>query len=1243
MKVEKIDFQSTVNNVIENLYLCKENTIQKIMIMNKKPSLIITLFVDFILLFLGAATIAFINVGGIFVFLIEFYFIRYIHRNIYKFLTKERLDNTQRLHENQDRYKDSSNPLSLEDPKFIKEVDTIDDFSSKAIEIEKSNKINEFITINKPLLKSIFVILSSLIGLTIIAFIFSVKTNKKTGEVLYPIYENGLYGFIDSVGNRVIEPQFLWSSPFYDGMALVVTDTIYSQIDDSLSYFTGYNERVIKKPCLLAKYGFINHNGKFVLPPNFFCYANLSNDDSDYNIELFSNVFHHFTFRSGRALVYDTLTWKAGYIDKTGAIVIPQKYYYANQFNDGLAVVYEKTGKPLYSKDIPIVRGYLRAGYIDVNGESITECKFESLTRFNSQRGIGKITENNDQLGYTFHNILLNEKGEPIDTLSMFNRYYGFNDGISVCEQVMFIDSNDINQGPSYSFINKKGNSLEPLNGMSDAYAVYMSKREDIVQVWPENVDFTNATYFEDGLAGVTPDDENWFFIDKYLIVHGNRKDPSFEKIKGFSNSLCAVKKNGKWGFVNRKIKEVIPLKYDSCGEAYPYLEEAFELNDNGKINKKLWINRFDSIVWESNETNNIINKYSDKKKSEWGRWTNNDNRTLSGFNPHYLYVTIVLIFILFFIYYILRKDYQAISFKRKYLSIPLAICSLVICLMSAHYIMNYLLGDYTQIDKEFINESTSNIKRRNSINYKCFRYENERFRSQDSIGESPSNIKWLQFGIGSLPTGKYISTYVGSGKDKIYAETKKVTRHSKRPVPNYKTINYGYGYKETYQDGWKWEEYSYTDYEPVYKDYTWYYAISSFDISDRLSLFCNEDSVYSEYLKEIENQLVSNYGYKYVYTKVKGKKALKYTTYDGVPLKRIIFCANERAYVIETRSIGKLNEHSEEACSKIILKNFDISQKDNKYMTCAIIGLLGGVILLLSLIKWQKRKGEFLNKKAHKLFRLSILSAFINLFLSFYVVYKFYIIFDISETLAYILVFSLLSCFIISIPLVNFYGSRENILSPQWIIPSWLDNSVYSNIKTDFYKKLFITFVVYPLMVISLVPCGIIILYYVIPIIIFSIFLVYVNKWAHWLSGTNNQENNIDAMFIDYYNVLNVSFNANQNDINVAYNSKMTFFNQSVNIKSLYKNEIRDLQEAYRVLSTPNMKTLYDKEYSRFSNSDSIIYKLSNPELIKFICDMRNNNKYELYQNYKINRILLIIIILFAIIILFVSFFVDN
>ena len=1211
--------------------------------LNRNIAFFLTLLVDLILLMLGAGTIAFLNVGGVFVFLLEFYFIGFIHRNVFEFLTQKSEKNNP-----QDDMKIAEERLKFPINKVLRNsiYNTTENLivESTTLQSYKEKSVPKIACIKGSTIKKVASAALFLIGLCVITLIFTIKTpNKKYGGYLYPIYENGLYGYIDSIGNKVIEPRFLWCSTFSNNKALVVTDTIFREVDDSIKYLAGESDTVEKKYRLFAKYGYIDRSGEFVIPAKFVCYVNMLKDETDRDIKNCSHVFQQYTFRNGRALAYDTLTWRLGYIDKTGSVVIPQKYLYANPFSDSLAIVYEKTSEPKYSKNVPVTSGYLRAGYIDVQGTPITECKYESLTTFNSKRGIGKITEMysfpEDSDSYSVHNIILNEKGEAIDTLSMFNRYYDYSkDGIAVCEQIMFLDIESIINGPSYEYVNKNGKFLKPLDGMSLAYQAYLSKRDDVVQVWPEDVDMVDVTYFGDGLAGVTPDHEHWYFIDKYLVVHGNQDDPAFENIKGFGNGLCAVKKNGKWGYVNRKMEEIIPFKYDSVGVAYPYLEEAYELNEDGSIDKKYWINRFDSIVWESSESDKIANTYTEKDKRSWGKWTQDNSEISTGIDTRYIYAIIAFILITIVLYFAYKHDYKDVSFKKKYITLPIVVSAIGLCLFCTHNIFEYFFNDYFNISAKSIRNNTSNIKRKNSLDYKCVRYENEGFRSKDSIGVTPKSTKWLEFGIGALPSGKYISTYVGSNTDRYFAGNRQVVRHSRRMVPKYKTVNYGYGIKDPYQAGWKWEDYSYVDYEPVYHNYTWHYALSTFDISDRLSKFCNEDSVYSEYLKDIENQLTHNFGYKFVYTKVDGKKALRYTTYDGMPIKRVIFCGNGRAYVMETKSIDKLNEHSESACSKIILRNFNVADNDNHYIMLSIISLLLGIFFIILTTLWHY-KGELYNVKAQKLYKYSILSALLNIVICCYVIYSMYVIFEMTEFNAWMLILSLASCYIVSIPLIVYYKSKEHSDYDLFMIPTWINKFVYSKIPSDVYRKLFITFVIYPLMVISLLPCGIVVLAYAIPALLLSMFFVCIAKWINWLTTNTKQTEVQDVVFKDYYSLLNVPFNASQNDINIAYSSKTAYLNQYIKAKSFNQVEYQDVQEAYRILSTPHIKKIYDEEYitHALANNEAKAI-ISNQELIKYISDSKKDNILGTARNERFNQLFFIAVIIITSIVFIVK-----
>ncbi len=467
--------------------------------------------------------------------------------------------------------------------------------------------------------------------LIVIAILSIASCNKKKFDrYLYPIRENGLYGYIDSVGIRIIEPEFLWVSTFHNGLAMAVVDTIYRVVPDSMAYEVGERDTIINAYRMYAKYGYIDKSGDFVIEPKFISYVNMNEiGDVAYDMDNCSNALYRNSFRNKRAMFYDTTTWKNGYIDTKGDIVIKPKYYYSEPFSQGKAVVRDNVGERLYLKEWCVTASKLRCAYIDTTGNAITDFKFEKLSTFNGRCGIGSYkevfkTSSDDNGSFTEHNYIIDKEGNLGKDLGFWDEFYGFSrDGISVTRQVMRLQVYDGMQ-ESYSFIDEKGNYLKPLKGLSDYQLDSLGRCDDIMQVLPEDADIVDATYFSNGFAGISPDGEHWFVIDKHLLIHGYGDESIFEGFRAFNNGLAAVKKNGKWGFINKKIKEQIPCKYDSCGVVYPYLEEVFEYDIQGEIKKKAYINRKDSLVWESSiyKSEKIENRYSIKNSKDWGKWT---------------------------------------------------------------------------------------------------------------------------------------------------------------------------------------------------------------------------------------------------------------------------------------------------------------------------------------------------------------------------------------------------------------------------------------------------------------------------------------------------------------------------------------------------------------------------------------------------------------------------------------------
>ncbi len=129
----------------------------------------------------------------------------------------------------------------------------------------------------------------------IILFLFIISlplfadNNLKASSPLFPIFQDGKYGYIDKTGKIVINPQFTDSSSFSEGLAKV---------------------RIGKK------YGYIDRTGKLVINSRFVWASD---------------------FSEGLAAVLKG--GKFGYIDIAGGIVIEPLFDDAKDFSEGLAIV----------------------------------------------------------------------------------------------------------------------------------------------------------------------------------------------------------------------------------------------------------------------------------------------------------------------------------------------------------------------------------------------------------------------------------------------------------------------------------------------------------------------------------------------------------------------------------------------------------------------------------------------------------------------------------------------------------------------------------------------------------------------------------------------------------------------------------------------------------------------------------------------------------------------------------------
>ena len=285
------------------------------------------------------------------------------------------------------------------------------------------------------------------------------------------------------------------------------------------------------------------------------------------------------SFHEGLAVV--KLNGKEGFIDKTGKEVIPLKYDSTQIFREGLAGAklngkwgfinkYDEIVVPFiycevenFSEGVARVRKnderdkFGKYGYVDRNGKEITSFKYE----LSIYSGLGDF-ENGFAIVFKDGRYgFINKLGREITPLQ-YSYVWNFENGFAIVDK-------DGDRG----CIDVTGREIIPCEyeyilRIQDGLIKAGKGTEDIYFNIDTGEKFTNGAYaliddFYDKLARVLKNGK-WGYID----VRGNEIVPlKYDFIRYFRDGLAGVELNGKWGFVDKKGEEVIPIIYDSISD----------------------------------------------------------------------------------------------------------------------------------------------------------------------------------------------------------------------------------------------------------------------------------------------------------------------------------------------------------------------------------------------------------------------------------------------------------------------------------------------------------------------------------------------------------------------------------------------------------------------------------------------------------------------------------------------------
>ena len=224
------------------------------------------------------------------------------------------------------------------------------------------------------------------------------------GPYRYPVSQDGKWGYIDTTGTMVIEPQFDHAARFSDSLARVRNGATVAFINadgqvvltpevDSVGHFS--NGLAPARRTDGGPFGYIDKSGSFTIEPQF---------------------ERAYAFSEGRAAVYtgepQAAEAKFGYIDTTGVFVVEPQFRGARAYSGGRAPV--------------LVGGFTSGqwGFIDERGQLVIDPQFDEALPFSEGRAA---VSTGDEWGY------IDEQGQYV-LEPQYDRARSFSGGTAAVE-----------------------------------------------------------------------------------------------------------------------------------------------------------------------------------------------------------------------------------------------------------------------------------------------------------------------------------------------------------------------------------------------------------------------------------------------------------------------------------------------------------------------------------------------------------------------------------------------------------------------------------------------------------------------------------------------------------------------------------------------------------------------------------------------------------------------------------------
>ncbi len=440
------------------------------------------------------------------------------------------------------------------------------------------------------------------------------------------VCEDCEWGYIDTLGQVTIKPNYTYVEPMLNGAGLVNCEGKWGMVDlqgtdliscqyDRIEFLENMDNRMVRVYLEQPKYGLVDTLGQLTVSAIYEEIGSFSGG----RLAVKRQGLWGFVDRNGREVipcrfkaVKDFSEGKAavrignrwGFIDNDGDTVIPFQYEEAGNFRDGLAWVDTGQGvgfineqeqfiiTPAYDRAFDFQEGIARVvveqkfGLIDQTGKFIVRPRFANISSFD-QHFLAVVKYGKDQDRYG----LINLAGQLITT-NDYRSIGTFSEGMAAAKT---------RQG--FGFINTDGKLV-----IEGKYAKVGNFQEGRAMVQRNNrcgyIDqageliipcaYSRCLDFSDGRAVVYQGIKNAGIVDRdgqlivkpsldrllefqegrglmrddkyrfyYITEQTNLYDGYYQQASAFRHGVAVVQIDGKWGVINQKGIEIIPPKYD--------------------------------------------------------------------------------------------------------------------------------------------------------------------------------------------------------------------------------------------------------------------------------------------------------------------------------------------------------------------------------------------------------------------------------------------------------------------------------------------------------------------------------------------------------------------------------------------------------------------------------------------------------------------------------------------------------